>query len=100
MTCNHVDFRAVVEISRLFHGVEIDEAEALERQPDSLAIDLRAECVECGTPVRFEGPIGIAVGPGAKPTVSLDGLELRAAGHLGENNTPPLTVSGPYRVDL
>lgn len=90
--CNHVDFAASVDIHRLFDGVEVDEADALNRQPDSLAIDVRAECAGCGIKVRFEGPIGVSVGPGAQPMVSLDGLELRAAGHLGENRTSAITA--------
>lgn len=98
MTCKHLDFAAFVDVHRLFNGSEIDESEAADVEPDSLAIDVRAECTGCGKAVRFEGPVGVAVGPGARPMVSFDGLALRAAGHLGENNTPPITVSGPHRV--
>lgn len=54
----------------------------------SLAISLRAWCSVCGEPVRFEGPIGAAVGRGAPPMVSIGGLELNAAGHMGNNDTP------------
>lgn len=88
--CVHLDFVANVDISRLYDGLRCDEA--TERAPDSLALDVRAQCAACGKQVRFEGPIGIAVGSGARPTVSLDGTELHAAGHMGNNDTPPVTI--------
>jgi len=88
--CIHLDFLADVEISRLFGGVECNDA--IERAPDSLAIDVRARCAACGKAVRFEGPIGVAVGPGAPPMVNIDGTELRAAGHMGNNDTPPIRM--------
>ena len=78
--CTHEYFNANVEVSRLYNDDDGPIA--------SLAIDVRAECTDCGKPVRFEGPIGVAVGRGAPPCVSLDGLELRAAGHMGNNDTP------------
>lgn len=87
--CSHPDFEAHVEISRLFHSEDCDEF----TEPDSVAIDVRAKCSRCGKAVRFEGPVGVAVGPGAPPLVSFDGTELRAAGHLGENRTPAIMVT-------
>lgn len=89
--CVHLDFTATVEISRLYNDGE-DETLALTTAPRSLAFDVRASCVACGKAVRFEGPIGIAVGPGAPPTVSFDGTELHAAGHMGNNDSPPIRV--------
>ena len=80
MSCTHEDFKATVGVSRL---TETDGGPLR-----SLSIDIRVECSSCGKPVRFEGPIGISVGRGAHPCVSLDGLELRAAGHMGDNDTP------------
>lgn len=90
--CIHLEFSAFVEVHRLFDDTTVDEAKALTIQPDSLAVNLTAECAQCGIKVRFEGPVGIAVGPGAHPMVSLDGLELRAAGHLGENRSRSITA--------
>ena len=84
--CPHTDFLANVEICRLFDSDVAD----VESRPDSLSIDVRAWCKDCGKSVRFEGPIGVAVGPGAPPMVSLDGTELHAAGHMGENLTPTI----------
>lgn len=78
--CTHENFTANVEISRIHNGDEGPMA--------SLAIDVRAECSDCRKSVRFEGPIGAAIGRGAPPCVSIDGLELRAAGHMGNNDTP------------
>jgi hypothetical protein len=89
-----LDFVAVVEIGRLFDGIECNDA--IDRAPDSVSIDVRAHCAACGKAVRFEGPIGVAVGPGAPPMVSVNGLELRAAGHLGENRTPPVRAQLRY----
>ena len=89
--CVHPDFFAEVEISRLFSS-DVAETDASNLQPNSLAIDVKAWCQQCGKPVRFEGPIGVDVGPGSVPKVSLDGLELRAAGHMGDNNTPSIRV--------
>lgn len=74
------------DVHRLF-AVDLTDEEALARQPDSVAITVRAECSVCGKRVRFEGPIGVAVGPGAPPMVDVDGTELRASGHMGENRT-------------
>lgn len=78
--CQHENFVANVEIYRLTSGEGGPVA--------SLSIDVRAECSSCGKPVRFEGPIGLSIGRGAQPCVSFDGLELRAAGHMGNNDTP------------
>ena len=80
--CQHESFNANVDIHRLM----ADEDGPME----SLAIDVRASCAQCGKPVRFEGPIGLSIGRGAHPCVSFDGLELRAAGHMGNNDTPHL----------
>lgn len=90
--CVHLDFTAFVDIARLFNPDD-DEAMAEYMEPRSVSITVKAECSACGKQVRFEGPIGIAVGPGAPPTVSFDGTELHAAGHMGENGTPPVRVS-------
>lgn len=89
--CLHLDFTAGVEIHRLFNTEE-DTAIGETLPADSLAIDVKAECAACGKAVRFEGPIGVNVGAGARPTVSLDGTELRATGHMGENGTPFIGV--------
>lgn len=83
----HTDFSALVDIHRLFNDGD-EEALALTTRPRSLAITVRAACTACGKAVRFEGPVGIGVGPGARPTVNIDGTELRAAGHMGDNDTP------------
>ena len=93
MSCPHLDFVADVTINRLFTGEDEDRAETIP--PESVSIEVRARCAACDEPVRFEGTIGMAVGPGAPPRVSVDGLELRAAGHLGENRSPSVgyTVS-------
>lgn len=90
-TCMHIDFAAFVEVHRLFTD-DVPESEALTRQPDSVGVDVTASCAACGRKVRFEGPIGVEVGPGAVPCVSFDGTELRATGHLGENRTPGVRV--------
>lgn len=90
--CVHADFDAWVEVHRLF-GDNTAEADALTVPPDSVSVDVRVTCHDCGKAVRFEGPIGVGVGPGARPMVSLDGTELRAAGHLGENRTPGMRAT-------
>lgn len=90
--CIHLDFLAEVEISRLFAD-DVSEAASATTAPDSLAIDIRVRCAHCGKAVRFEGPIGVAVGPSARPMVSVNGIELRASGHMGENRTPPISVT-------
>jgi len=90
LQCAHGTFEAAVQIGRMFDS---DEAIAWGRDPDSVTVEVRAWCLECGKAVRFEGPIGVSVGPGARPMVSLDGKELRATGHLGENRTPSITAS-------
>jgi len=87
--CSHGTFEAAVQVGRMFDS---DEAIAAGGDPDSVTVEVRAWCLECGKAVRFEGPIGVSVGPGARPMVSLDGRELRAAGHLGENRTPSITA--------
>lgn len=78
--CEHENFNAIVDINRL--------SEFGDGPVASLSIDIRVQCASCGKPVRFEGPIGTLVGRGAHPCVSLDGLELHAAGHMGNNDTP------------
>lgn len=90
-TCMHIDFAALVEVHRLFTD-DVAESEALTHRPDSVTVDVTVSCVACGAKVRFEGPIGVEVGPGAQPCVSMDGTELRATGHLGENRTPGVRV--------
>ena len=90
LQCAHGTFEAAVQIGRMFDS---DEAIAAGGDPDSVTVEVRAWCLECGKAVRFEGPIGVSVGPGARPMVSLDGKELRATGHLGENRTPSITAS-------
>lgn len=95
--CFHLDFTAFVDIARLFNPDD-DEAMAEYMAPRSVSITVIAECTACGKRVRFEGPIGIGVGAGAAPTVSIDGTELRAAGHMGDNGTPPLRVSFNHGV--
>lgn len=89
--CIHLDFTASVSISRLFSdGVPDDYG--LTHPAESVAVDVIAACAACGKRVRFEGPIGVAVGPGAAPMVSFDGLELHAAGHLGDNLSPRISM--------
>lgn len=99
-TCPHPSFTARVDVHRLFDA-EMSEAVAARTVPDSVAVDLAVECSTCGAPVRFEGPIGVHIGPGARPTVSVDGAELRANGHLGENRSPTrrLTLSESHVPD-
>lgn len=89
MDCVHLEFAATVVVSRLFAS---DDVDALTTPPESIAVDVSVVCAQCGRPARFEGPIGVAIGPGAAPSVSLNGLELRASGHMGENTTPSVTV--------
>lgn len=90
--CLHLDFLAEVDISRLFSD-GVAEQEGLTSPPQSLAVDVKARCAECGKSVRFEGPIGIAIGRGAPPMVSIDGSTLHAAGHMGDNDSPFLGMS-------
>ena len=82
--CPHVDFAAHVDESRLYNDENADE----NQPPDSLAVDVTIVCATCGRHVLFEGPIGAAIGRGAPPRVSVDGRELRAAAHMGNNDTP------------
>lgn len=91
--CIHLEFIATCSVSRLFAD---DAVDVLSHSPDSVAIDLSIICVDCRKAVRFEGPIGVGVGPGAAPTVSFDGTELRAAGHMGENATPPISMRARF----
>lgn len=95
--CVHINFTANVEITRLFDDESVTEDQALTRTADSLAIDVTAACADCGKAVRFEGPVGIGVGPGAPPMVSPDGVELRAAGHMGtrDGRTMIAKLRGP-----
>lgn len=95
--CIHLDFLAEATVARMFRE-DVTEEQAKTRQPDSVAIEIRVCCVTCGKQVRFEGPVGMAVGSGSGPMVSFDGTEVRIPGHLGENLTPPITVYGPVRT--
>lgn len=90
--CKHLNFTASVEISRLFNDDDEPGSHGTLLPPRSLAVDVRAWCADCRKPVRFEGPIGVGVGPGAPPMVSFDGTALHAAGHMGNNETPPIRV--------
>ena len=84
MSCVHENFAASVEIGRLLANDDVDPSSL----PDSFAVDVRAHCLGCGRNLLFEGPIGIAVGPGAPAMVSFDGQELHAAAHIEENRSP------------
>jgi hypothetical protein len=100
VSCSHPSFTARVDVHRMF-AEELD-IDPLLVAPDSIAVDLAIECTSCHAPVRFEGPIGVRLGPGARPTVSVDGSELRCTGHLGENRTPTrslLLVSESHAPD-
>jgi hypothetical protein len=68
MACQHLNFRASVNVGRLSHdeGGEITGYSA----------DVRITCDKCGVPFRF---IGLPAGNHfSEPRVSVDGTELRA----------------------
>jgi len=95
--CPHPDFVASVDVNRMFSaGTEPVPDEMAAGAPDSVTIEVRIRCAACDKAVRFEGPPGVGVGPGSPPMVSLDGTELRAAGHLGENRSPTIIARGPF----
>lgn len=95
--CIHLDFLAEATVSRMFRD-DVTEEMAKTRMPDSVVVEVRVCCAACGKQIRFEGPVGIAVGSGATPMVSYDGTQVRIPGHLGENLTPPITVFGPVML--
>lgn len=85
--CPHEHFNAVVDVNRMFPtDADVTDSAA----PHSLAIEIRVTCAACQRMVQFEGPIGMQIGRGAHPCVSVDGTELRAAGFIGNNDTPLL----------
>lgn len=69
MSCQHTNFDAACDITRVLDG-----------RPDgdltALAIDLRVTCADCGEPFGFRGvPCGVSVV--GQPMRSGDALELR-----------------------
>ena len=67
-TCEHNDFTASVGVARL---TEVEGGPATH-----FAAEIRIECAECGQKFEF---VGLPLGSSAyKPTVSMDGEELRA----------------------
>lgn len=70
MSCQHLNFRAAVDVHRLTD----------DTNPDSIVgytSDIHIFCAECGIPFQFLGiPQGVSF-TNNKPMVSLDGTELR-----------------------
>lgn len=81
MPCEHKVFGAYVAVNRLL-------------DTGRFAADIRIECSECHEPFRFLG-LGAGLSP-YEPTVSIDGLELRAP--IEPQGTPVLYSSARFVV--
>lgn len=88
MTCEHNKFNASADIGRLSKedGGPVTH----------YCADIKIACAECGKPFEFIGlPLGCS---GYRPTVSMDGLELRAP-LMPQGMTPPEGLIG-FSVNL
>ena len=88
MNCEHKDFGAMVNI----HPIAQDEQ---EQKVAYYAIEVRFSCRDCGKPLEWVGlPVGLSA---YRPSVSLDGLELRAPmvaqGEKVPDGLPSFTVT-------
>lgn len=73
VTCEHKDFNASVRVNRL-------------EDTGRFSADVRIQCAECEEPFRF---LGVPAGSSPyQPTVSIDGLDLRAP--IEPQGTPQL----------
>lgn len=71
MSCQHLNFAASVNVCRL-------TADTNPELVIGYAADVKINCADCGMPFEFVGlPKGISA-TNSKPTVSMDGMELRA----------------------
>ena len=69
ITCQHMEFECQADVIRI-------------EDDGTFKVNVRVGCVECGLPFSFPGlPFGLDV---ARPTVSVDGTELRAPITPGE----------------
>jgi hypothetical protein len=68
--CPHENFNAIVNVNRI---------QKSDQEPDAIIAynaEIRISCRDCGQPLEFYGlPVGVSP---YRPTVSLDGQEMRA----------------------
>ena len=89
MNCEHFRFLVSANVARL---TEKEGGPAVR-----FAMELKAECADCGQPFEFRGlPIGLNITDGAY--VSPDGLELRTA--IFPHGQPMPYVGGPTGFEM
>lgn len=88
MRCEHEEFSALVEVSRLTNT---------EGGPvDGYSLELRVECVDCHEPFCFRAPLGLSQ---FAPTASLDGVVLTVPIHPMSDPTAGIGLPG-FRVEF
>lgn len=89
MTCLHSEFRAEVDVTRLYEGKEVGPG-----NPDGFCAEITITCAKCGEPFNFIGPPTGSLLEG--PTVDPFGTTLRVP--IGPGPRTVLDATASYQI--